>query len=520
MAEQRTFKSKSIIIIGAGVAGLSAGCYARMNGFDTKIFEMHDLPGGLCTTWKRKEYHFDGCIHYLFGSGAGEPFNQMWQELGALNHQFFEPEELMRIRAINGETLIVYSDPEKLAAHMTEISPVDVELIKTLCKGVKQFTDFDLSILQQKPKPLMSSQDWAQLGLKMTPYIQPLMKWGTISGSEFGERFENPFLKRAVPLMFAWPDAPVMAGMQLLASLHNKNAGFPYGGSLEFARSIEQRYLELGGELYYKSQVDKIITQDGRAVGVRLYNDEIYLADIVISAADGHETLFEMLGEEFISPDLEKRFDGHMPLHPLVYVSLGVNRDLSQEPHWVHLLLPEPVKIGGEEQTYLSVKQFSFDSSFAPSGKAAMMVMLPGRYGFWQRIYGRRTYDIEQIQVERQVIELLEGFYPGIQEQIEVKDVATPLSYERFTGNWQGSACGWLLTKDTMMTMIQGMDKTLPKLENFYMAGQWVEPGGSLPVVAMSGRNAIQMICHENEQRFVTSLPAITEFPTEVQPIP
>lgn len=512
MSEQ----SRSIIIIGAGVAGLSAGCYARMNGFETKIFEMHDIPGGLCTTWKRKDYRFDGCIHYLFGSGEGEPFNQMWQELGALNRQFFEPNELMRIRALSGETLIVFSDPEILEAHMKEISPGDGDLIETLCQGVKQFTKFDLSILQQKPKPMMSSQDWAQIGLKMTSYIQPLMKWGLVSGSEFGARFKHPFLKRAVPLMFAWPEAPVMAGMQLLASLNNKNAGFPYGGSLEFARSIEQRYLDMGGEIYYKSQVNNILTRDGRAVGVELYNDEVHFADIVISAADGHATHFEMLDGEYLTSELEKRYDGHMPLHPLVYVSLGVNRDLSHEPHWTHVLLPEPVMIGGMEQTYLSVKQFSFDPSFAPSGKAAMMIMLPARYGFWQRIYGRRTYDIEQIQVEHQVIDLLEDFFPGLRDQIELTDVATPLSYERFTGNWQGSACGWLLTKDTMMSMIQGMDKTLPGLKNFYLAGQWVEPGGSLPVVAMSGRNAIQMICHTNGLPFTTSLPERNKLPTKI----
>ena len=77
-------QNKTLIIIGAGMAGLSAGCYAQMNGYQTQIFELHDLPGGLCTAWKRKDYLFDGCIHYLFGSGEGEPFNQMWQELGAV----------------------------------------------------------------------------------------------------------------------------------------------------------------------------------------------------------------------------------------------------------------------------------------------------------------------------------------------------------------------------------------------------------------------------------------------------
>ncbi|NTU55474.1 MAG: NAD(P)/FAD-dependent oxidoreductase, partial [Anaerolineales bacterium] len=78
---------KSVIIIGAGVAGLAAGCYARMNGYRAVIFELHDLPGGLCTAWERRGYIFDGCIHYLFGSGEGQPFHDMWLELGAVQNR-------------------------------------------------------------------------------------------------------------------------------------------------------------------------------------------------------------------------------------------------------------------------------------------------------------------------------------------------------------------------------------------------------------------------------------------------
>jgi phytoene dehydrogenase-like protein len=103
---------------------------------------------------------------------------------------------------------------------------------------------------------------------------------------------------------------------------------------------------------------------------------------------------------------------------------------------------------------------------------------------------------------------ILERFYPGIRQKVEVIDVATPLSVERYTGNWQGSSCGWLLTKKTMLYMLTGIRKTLPGLGNFYMIGQWVEPGGSVPVVAMSGRNVIQAICHTDHKPFVTNLPA------------
>jgi phytoene dehydrogenase-like protein len=131
-----------------------------------------------------------------------------------------------------------------------------------------------------------------------------------------------------------------------------------------------------------------------------------------------------------------------------------------------------------------------------------VVVMLKSPYHYWQRIYGRKLYDTEQFQVAEQVIDQIERLQPGLKAKVEVTDVATPLSFERYTGNWQGATCGFLLTKETMRMMLFGMDKTLPGLGNFYMAGQWVEPGGSVPIAAMSGRQVIQLICHEDGRMF------------------
>lgn len=132
---------------------------------------------------------------------------------------------------------------------------------------------------------------------------------------------------------------------------------------------------------------------------------------------------------------------------------------------------------------------------------------MPTDYAYWQNIYGRKLYDSEQIRVQIQFIDFLEERYAGVRQQVEVVDVATPLSYERYTGNWQGSSCGWLLTKSTMQQMLLGMRKTLPGLGNFHLIGQWVEPGGSVPLVALSGRNVIQLLCHAEGRPFVATTP-------------
>ena len=114
-------------------------------------------------------------------------------------------------------------------------------------------------------------------------------------------------------------------------------------------------------------------------------------------------------------------------------------------------------------------------------------------------------YDTEQRQVSEIAVQFLEKRYPGIRQHIEFVDEATPLSYERYTGNWMGSTCGFLMTRKTMPMLIKGVPKQLAGLGNFYMAGQWVEPGGGLPTAGVSGRNIIKRICKEDGKTFSTS---------------
>jgi phytoene dehydrogenase-like protein len=498
---------KTILIIGGGIAGLSAGCYAQMNGYRTKIIEMHHLPGGLCTAWERKGYTFDGCIHYLFGSGDGQPFNPMWHELGAVQGREFVNHSVYQQVTDGEHTLIVYADPDELEAHMLALSPEDETQIRGLAEGVRKFQDFDMSALYKMPKPLMGALDWREFGDKMTPFVPALAKWARLSSREFAERFKHPFLRRAVAQMFSWEEAPVMMGMMLLAYMHNGNAGFPVGASLQFARAIEKRYIELGGEIQYRSQVEKILTDSDRAVGVRLYTDEIYHADYVISCADGHATIFDMLGGEYTNRKIRRMYDGHLPTHQMVQVSLGVNREFCDEPHWTTHLLDNPITLAGEDRYEIGVKHYCFDPSLAPPGKSVIELIVRTNYSYWQRIYGRKLYDTEQRQVTDIIIDQMEKWHPDVTKDVEYKDEATPLSYERFTGNWMGATCGWLLSKETIPMMIMGVSKTLPGLENFYMAGHWVEPGGTVTLAAASGRNVIQLICHRDGVQFEATTP-------------
>jgi phytoene dehydrogenase-like protein len=85
---------------------------------------------------------------------------------------------------------------------------------------------------------------------------------------------------------------------------------------------------------------------------------------------------------------------------------------------------------------------------------------------------------------------------------VEVTDVATPYTTWRYTLNREGAFMGWIPTPQALRTQ---MRKTLPGLENFYMAGQWVMPGGGVPPCLYSGRHVIQILCKRDEKKFSTS---------------
>jgi phytoene dehydrogenase-like protein len=335
-------------------------------------------------------------------------------------------------------------------------------------------------------------------------------KWGEITIQDVAQRFKNPFMRQAFPFIFNLqnpPDFPMMAVLTTFAWMDQKTGGYSVGGSLELARAVERRYLALGGEIHYKSRVVKILVENDRAVGVQLADGSEHRSDIVISAADGHTTLFDMLDGKYINDKIQGYYD-KLPHSPLVYIGLGVARSFEEIPPTVTGIdcpLDEPITIGGQERKRLSVQIYNFDPTLAPAGKTFVRVMFASDYEYWKKLkQDPERYKAEKERIADQVVAALDRRFPGLAAQVEMRDVATPMTWERYTGNWQGSFQGW---RETTKTLRMRMSKTLPGLKNFYMAGQWVEPGGSLPTAAMSGRNVTQIICKQDKKKFVTSTP-------------
>jgi phytoene dehydrogenase-like protein len=498
---------KSIIIIGGGIAGLSAGCYGQMNGFRTRIFEMHKKkPGGLCTSWKRQGYTVNGCLHWLIGSGPASKFHVLWNDLGALEGKtIVNYEEYGHLEFAGGEKLTFYTDIDRLEQELRRVAPDDTRLINEFISAVRACTRFEPPL--EKAPEVMGIFDALKMIVTNFPLLRMLWKWNKISLSEYGERFKSPLLRKAFPLLFM-PDFPMTFMLMTFAWLHNRSAGYPIGGSLPFSQAIEKRYLALGGEMVYKARVAKILTKNGQATGIRLEDGTEHFADYVISAADGHATIFDLLEGKYVDDRIKGYYETLLPFPPLVYVALGVNRAFPELPSaaGIALELTESFTVGGVEQKFLDLHIYNFDPTLAPEGKTLITSMFQTDYEYWKGLrQNDERYKAEKERIADRVVALLDKRFPGLAAEVEMRDVSSPTTFVRYTGNWKGSFEGWQVTPKTW-SLGKVMKKTLPGLDNFYMAGHWVEPGGGLPAVAMCGRNVIQIICKKEKREF-TRLP-------------
>lgn len=496
--------SKKVVIIGAGIAGLSTGCYARMNGFEAEIFESHSQPGGLCTSWKRGEYMFDGCIHWLTGSSPADSFYELWEELGAVQGtKMIDHEIFQKYRDTDGREFIMYSDIDKLEEHMLALSPPDAENIKLMCGLARKFIRFNFP--QTKAYELLNFFDTIRMIWRFMPFAKQYNYCNNLTAGDFAERFIDPLLKEAIPKIFGGPDISMVALIVTLALFHKKAGGYPLGGSLEFAKKIERRFLDLGGKVHYKSTVEKILTQGNKVTGILLKGGDEIRADYVISASDLRRTLYNLLDGKFINP-LHSELLENVPVFPTsVQVSFGVKMNLTknQDALTNFYKMPEPFLIGDQEHSWLREHNYSYDPAMAPAGCSTITSLFSIRdFKYWEKLYAdREGYKAEKKRILETVSGQFEKIYPGFRSAIEASDVATPMTYVRYTGNRDGSYMTWsLIGKDARK--FQLIPKQVPGLDNFWLAGMWVMAPGGVPTGAKTGRDVIQMICRKEKMKF------------------
>jgi len=491
--------SKKVVIIGGGIAGLSAGIYSAMNGFETEIIEMHAVAGGQCTAWDRKGYRFDYCLHWLVGTSKGA-FHEIWKETNVINSktEIIDHEIHSRILDDEGNEFIIYSNIDRWEKYLIELAPEDKTSIQKMCADMRKsglLEPFDLA------PELRSPLDYIKIIPRMLPVFNVIRKFGRLTCNEYFEKlnFTSKRIKSVFFSLYGNRDFSALAFIFMLGWFNQKNAGYIKGGSYPLAQRMVEKLCKLGGKISYIKKVEKVIVENNVAKGVLLSDGTTILADYVISAADGYSTIYNMLDAKYISKEIDFAYKNWELFTPIVQVSFGINKTIPfNSPIIINISKDKAIGKTKLENGY-SVMNYSFDTTMAPEGKTTIILRYDSPWNLWEKM-NAKEYKAEKLQIKKDATTLLEREYPGISEFIEVTDVATPKTDVRYTGVKDGAYEGFMPSKDNMM---KSLKMQLPKLQNFYMAGQWLYPGGGLPPSAQTGKWAVQLICKKEKQLFI-----------------
>lgn len=492
--------TKKIVIIGGGVAGLSTGIYAKLNGFDTEIIEMHSVTGGQCTAWDRKGYRFDYCLHWLVGTREG-PFNDIWRETNVLNDsvEIIDHEVHTKVFAEDGREFIIYTDLNKWEEYLCKIAPEDANKIKKMCNDMKKS-----AFLQplSDPPGLRKFKNTITSMFSMMPVMILFLKYGRKNCDEYFRKlgFTNKFLKDTFNSIYGSRDFSALGFIMMFAWFNQKNAGYLVGGSLPLAKRMTDRYLDLGGKLRSGSMVTKIVVENNIAKGVILSDGTEVKADFVISAADGHSTIYNMLEGKYLNKKISNAYENWELFTPIVQVSFGINKTIDSDVPAEMWIIKDQIIGKTKTRNGYSFMNYSFDRTMAPEGKSVIVMRFDSPWELWKDI-DTVEYKKEKEKIEEDAKAILEKRYPGISANIEVCDVATPVTDVKYTGVWKGSYEGFM---PSSKNLLDNLNPTIPGLKKFYMAGQWLFPGGGLPPAGQSGKWAIQYICKEEGIDFKT----------------
>ena len=496
--------AQTIAIIGAGVAGMTAAIHARASGFEVDVYERHTIAGGLCTSWRIDGFSFDGCVEFFVGSGPASPFYALWREVGVVPRAFVDREIYTTTTFPNGQTVLLYADPDRLSAHFDTISPADRAVTAELCALVRLMRTavYPVGIAPE----VMTWRDNLAAMLAIAPTWRLWFQATRVTLRAFAARFQSPALRAA--LTNALPaDLPLLALVQVLGDLANHAAGCPIGGSLPIAQAMARRCRALGVRLHFGAEVERIVVEGGHAVGLQLRDGEQVAADVVVAAGDLRFTLDRLLGGVYASPAHDVLFA--RPLVPAVcLVSFGLRgpppptADAVGHRH----VLAEPVDIEGHHVEVLAWKSFAHDPGVAAAPRTVVTVTVDSPHERWNPIAADRVaYDAARARFGAGVRALMGRVIPGFDQLVETVDVATPVTVERYTRNHGGH----------YMTFLPDVGKPpsapprqIPGVAGLYLAGMWVQPPGGLPNALRSGREVVQVVCRDRGVPFTAAQPA------------
>jgi len=483
---------KNILIIGGGVAGLSAGIFARLNGYGATVCESHSIPGGCLTAWDRGGFHIDNCIHWLTGTNPHSELYKLWKDLDVLGTVDLIKPDTLYTYEYGGEVLSLTRDISELRDKMLSLSPADKKEILSFIKAIE--TVQCMSGIGGKDH----SEKLSALGL--ITRAPALLKYYKLSVTELAEKFSHPLIQKFIS-SFLPSDFGALAIIFIAANFCGENGDVPLGGSSSMAQRMTERFLSLGGELLLNKTAVKINLSGKKVTSVSFSDGTEISADHVISTVDP-ACLFSSLVETDMPKALKKNYMRDA-LKRFSAFHCAFSCDSPSLPFTDDYVINVPENCKDDIRAdNLLVRNSSRGTGCAPKGKSLIQTMAYCREDIsLEFINLRKNFKETYAKVKKMIAEaeekLITDRFPSLKGKLKCIDVWTPASYKRYVRSDIGSFMSFVFPKKYIPAKVSA---GVRGLDNLFLAGQWLQTPGGLPIAARSGKDAIKLILRRDSR--------------------
>ena len=470
---------EKVVVIGAGIAGLSLSINLLKKGYDVTLVEKNSEVGGLCSGYFVDGYYIDACLHWLMGTNKKSSLYKMWSDVGA----FDKDTKIISLPTLGtieyeGTKVTFYRNIEKTRKEWTKISPQDKKIIDKFIDSVIDMSS--LMGLSQKYKKLKLF-DIIHM-LPNSPHIVRCMK---LSREDYSKRFKHPALQFAIKNcqtgynnMFFFLD--------LYGIFIKGNADIPSGGAYYMVQRMKKLLQNLGGNLLLNTEVIGLLTRNSRVFAAKTPNFDIE-GDYFVSAIDPNLTLNKLLNNKYKVRKV-KSLDRRIKSNPIsscynLYCLVKGDTSKIEVPHGLHI---KPIQIGCSKVDFALIRPYHFDPEyFTKDGKNVISIFVDQNQDdyFYFKSLSDEEYKKKVNDINSKLIEEFTNNYPQFKDKVKALSCFSPLELEKRTNSSYGALQAYSFSKDGAFYHLNGEVKGL---DNFYLCSQWNRAIGGTPTALLT----------------------------------
>ncbi len=490
----RNSKQK-VIVIGSGFGGLGVAVRLQSCGFDVDLIESRDKLGGRAYVYEQDGFKFDGGPTVITA-----PF--MLEELFACAGRKMSDyvrivpvEPFYRIEFHDGRAFEYGLDEAETEASVAKFAPADLDGYRRLVKHAKAI--FDKGFVELSDRPFLTFGDM----IKVVPDLIRLKSYKTVYQFAAGY-VKDPLLRRVFSFHPLLVGGNPFQTTSIYALIHylERNWGVHYamGGTGAIIEALGRLFTELGGRVRLGTPVEKIIIENGAAVGVQTASGETFRADAVVSNADVANTYRKMIAPAHRRKYTDQRLAGMRYSMSLFVIYFGTRKQYPGIKHHTIILgeryqeLLDDIfnkKLLSQDFSLYLHRPSATDPSMAPEGCDCFYVLAPVPH----QASGIDWTTQAKLFRNRIMTFLDQRYLPGLLDNVISERLLTPLDFETTLNTYMGS--GFSFEPLFRQSAWFRPHNESEDVRNLFFVGAGTHPGAGVPGVLSSAKIAEKLVC-------------------------